>query len=115
MADLCAIIARRRHEKIFEELAAAGRMGLQLLEVRLDFLSRQPRLKDILARRPAPLIATIRRREDGGLWNGTEEKRRTLLVMVAIDRQRKIYGRPRQPCSCGRQSSQTQRQSENNK
>ena len=40
------------------------------------------------------------------------EKRRNLLVMVAIDRKRKVYSRFQYPCSRDRKSSQTQRQSE---
>ena len=43
------------------------------------------------------------------------EKRRNLLVMVAIDRQRKVDSRPQDPGGRGRKSSQTQRQSETKK
>src|SRR5271166_4711977 len=43
------------------------------------------------------------------------EKRRNLLVMVAIGRQRKVCSRFQYPCSRGRMSSQTQRQSDTKK
>src|ERR1700745_1766054 len=43
------------------------------------------------------------------------EKRRNLLVMVAIDRHRKIYCRPQYPGSRGSKSHQTQRQPETKK
>ena len=79
MAELCGVIARKRHEKIFEEMAGAHRLGLNLLEIRLDFLNREPRFKEIVARRKCPIIATIRRKKDGGLYTGKEEKRRALL------------------------------------
>jgi 3-dehydroquinate dehydratase/shikimate dehydrogenase len=79
VAKLCGVIARKRHEKIFEEMSAARKQGLDLLEIRLDFLNREPRFKDILARRRCPLIATIRRKKDGGLFSGSEDKRRALL------------------------------------
>ena len=79
MAKLCGVIARKRHVKVLEEMAAAHRLGLDLLEIRLDFLNREPRLKEILAHRKCPLIATIRRKKDGGLFSGSEEKRRALL------------------------------------
>src|SRR5260221_2006842 len=43
------------------------------------------------------------------------ENRWNLLVMVAIDRQRKVGSRPQYPRGRGRNSSQTQRQSETKK
>jgi 3-dehydroquinate dehydratase / shikimate dehydrogenase len=79
VAELCGVIARKRHEKVFEEMAAAHRLGLNLLEIRLDFLSREPRLKEIVSRRKCPIIATIRRKKDGGMYSGKEDKRRALL------------------------------------
>ncbi|MBY0586451.1 shikimate dehydrogenase [bacterium] len=76
---LCAIIARQRHETLLEEMDEAVARGAKLLELRLDFLRHEPRLGEILKRKKVPVIATLRRKEDGGIWNGTEEKRQQLL------------------------------------
>jgi 3-dehydroquinate dehydratase/shikimate dehydrogenase len=76
---LCAIVARQRHETLLEEMDEAVARGAKLLELRLDFLRHEPRLGEILKRRKAPVVATIRRKEDGGIWNGSEEKRKQLL------------------------------------
>lgn len=79
MAELCVTIARKRHSKLLEEMEEAGAAGVRLIELRLDYLQQEPRFRDILARRPCPLVATLRRREDGGLWRGDEERRQQLL------------------------------------
>ena len=63
---LCAILARQRHESLIAEMAEAAAQGAKILELRLDYLANEPRLKEILAHRPCPLIATIRRASDGG-------------------------------------------------
>jgi 3-dehydroquinate dehydratase/shikimate dehydrogenase len=80
---LCVIVARQRHESLLEEMDDAVARGAKLIELRLDFLRHEPRLGEILKRRKVPLIATFRRKEDGGIWNGSEEKRRQ-LVRAAI-------------------------------
>ncbi|MBX9652665.1 shikimate dehydrogenase [bacterium] len=76
---LCAIVARQRHESLLAEMKTAVKRGAQLLELRLDFLKSEPRFGMILAKRKCPLIATIRRREEGGKWAGSEERRLQLL------------------------------------
>src|SRR5262249_48914540 len=49
---------------------------------------REPDLKRILGERPTPLVFTIRRGADGGLWRGNEEKRQALLreaIALGVD------------------------------
>ncbi len=53
--------------------------GVQLVELRLDFLRRDPDIHRLIPRRPTATIVTVRRKQDGGLWSDTEEKRQTLL------------------------------------
>lgn len=79
MSTICAIIARQRHEALFEEMDQAADRGAKLLEIRLDYLRNEPQLSEIIERRRCPLIATIRRREDGGKWPGSEEHRVAVL------------------------------------
>ncbi|GAC1469734.1 MAG: shikimate dehydrogenase [Isosphaeraceae bacterium] len=76
---ICVTIGRGRHTSLAEEWKAAAEAGVELVELRIDCLRRDPDLKRILANRPTPLVFTIRRGADGGLWRGNEEKRQQLL------------------------------------
>lgn len=53
--------------------------GVQLVELRLDFIGRAVNLNRLLRNRPCPVVATARRREDGGRWQRSEAERQTLL------------------------------------
>jgi 3-dehydroquinate dehydratase / shikimate dehydrogenase len=76
---ICVTIGRGRHASLAEEWKAAADAGAQLVEIRADCLRRDPDLKRILAERPTPLVFTLRRGADGGLWRGSEDKRQQLL------------------------------------
>lgn len=85
MAAICVTLARQRHRMLIAEMQAAVKAGAQLLEIRLDFLSSDPRIKQILEHRECPLVATVRRRQDGGLWSGAEQKRQTVLRNAIVE------------------------------
>ncbi|MBV8488321.1 MAG: type I 3-dehydroquinate dehydratase, partial [Planctomycetaceae bacterium] len=71
-----------------EEWDQAANAGADLVELRIDCLRREPDLRRILKNRPTPLVFTIRRGADGGLWSGTEEKRQQLLreaIALGVD------------------------------
>ena len=71
-----------------EEWEAAAKAGADLVELRIDCLRRDADLKRILKRRPTPIVFTIRRGIDGGLWRGNEEKRQQLLreaIALGVD------------------------------
>jgi len=53
--------------------------GIKLVELRADFLRREPDWKRLIPSRPTATVITIRRQQDGGLWRDTEEKRLSLL------------------------------------
>ena len=55
-----------------------------MLEIRLDFLAKAPDFQRLLATKPCPMVATARRREDGGRWTGTEEDRKMLLRQAIV-------------------------------
>jgi 3-dehydroquinate dehydratase/shikimate dehydrogenase len=76
---ICVTIGRGRHSSLAQEWQAAADAGIELVELRIDCLRRDPDLKRILAKRPTPTVFTIRRGVDGGLWRGNEEKRQALL------------------------------------
>jgi 3-dehydroquinate dehydratase/shikimate dehydrogenase len=79
MAKICVTVGRGRHRSMLEEWKAAAEAGAELVELRIDCLRREADLKRILAERYTPLVFTIRRSSDGGLWRGPEEKRQRLL------------------------------------
>jgi 3-dehydroquinate dehydratase/shikimate dehydrogenase len=81
---VCIVIARTRHRMVAMEIQQAARAGAKLLEIRLDFISRAPDLRRLLENKPCPIIATIRRREDGGRWTGSEDARKTLLRQCIV-------------------------------
>ncbi len=85
---ICAILGRGRHTALIDEWKAAAEAGVDLVELRIDCLRREPDLKRILASRPTPCVFTIRRGVDGGLWRGPEEKRQRLIreaIVAGVD------------------------------
>src|SRR4051794_8362559 len=79
MSQICVTIGRGRHASLLAEWKTAADAGAQLVELRIDCLRRDPDLKRILANRLTPVVFTIRRGADGGLWRGDEDKRRKLI------------------------------------
>ena len=85
---ICAILGRGRHAALAEEWKAAVGAGVELVELRLDCLRREPDLKRVLKERPSAMVLTIRRGADGGLWRGPEEKRQRLIreaIVAGVD------------------------------
>jgi len=85
---ICVTIGRGRHSSLAEEWKKAAEAGIELVELRIDCLRREPDLKRILKERPTPLIFTIRRGVDGGLWRGNEDKRQKIIreaVALGVD------------------------------
>src|SRR5262245_38124851 len=81
---VCAVIGRTRHKMMQAEIQEAAKQGAKLIELRLDFLAKAPDFKRLLHNRPCPLIATFRRPEDGGRWNGPEEQRLMLMRQAVV-------------------------------
>jgi 3-dehydroquinate dehydratase/shikimate dehydrogenase len=85
---ICVTIGRGRHSSLAEEWKQAAEAGVDLVELRIDCLRRDADLKRLLKERPTPLVFTIRRGIDGGLWRGNEEKRERILreaVALGVD------------------------------
>jgi 3-dehydroquinate dehydratase/shikimate dehydrogenase len=81
---ICVVIGRTRHKMIQAEIKEAARRGARMIELRLDFLAKSPDFKRLLVNKPCPLVATVRRPEDGGRWIGTEAERRTVLRQAIV-------------------------------
>lgn len=81
---LCVVIGRTRHKMVQLEIQEAARRGARLIELRLDFLAKAPDFKRLLENKPCPVVATVRRPDDGGRWPGTEDARQTLLRQCVV-------------------------------
>jgi len=85
---ICVTIGRGRHSSLLAEWKAAAEAGADLVELRIDCLRREPDLKRILTNRLTPVVFTIRRGVDGGLWRGEEAKREKLIreaIVMGVD------------------------------
>jgi 3-dehydroquinate dehydratase/shikimate dehydrogenase len=81
---ICAVIGRTRHRMMQMEIQEAAKRGAQLIELRLDYLAKAPDFKRLLDKKPCPIIATIRRTDDGGRWKGSEDERLMLLRQAVV-------------------------------
>jgi 3-dehydroquinate dehydratase/shikimate dehydrogenase len=81
---ICVVIGRTRHKMVAVEIQEAAKRGAALIELRLDFIAKAPDLKRLLANKPCPLIATVRRPADGGRWGGSEDARQMLLKQCIV-------------------------------
>jgi 3-dehydroquinate dehydratase/shikimate dehydrogenase len=81
---ICVSIGRTRHKMMMMEIQLAAAAGAELIELRMDFLSRSIDLKRLMENKPCPMLATIRRREEGGRWSKTEEERQMLLRQAIV-------------------------------
>lgn len=81
---ICVVIGRSRHKMMQIEIEEAAKRGAQMIELRLDFLAKAPDFKQILDNKPCPMVATVRRQEDGGRWAGREDERRILLRQATV-------------------------------
>ncbi|MFW6171083.1 MAG: type I 3-dehydroquinate dehydratase [Planctomycetota bacterium] len=82
---ICVSIARGRHKHVMAEHQYLVEQGARLVEIRLDYIRRQINLKRLLRDRLCPVIATCRRVQDQGKWEGSEESRLMLLRSAIAD------------------------------
>jgi 3-dehydroquinate dehydratase/shikimate dehydrogenase len=81
---ICVVIGRTRHKMMLIEVQEAAKRGAEMIELRLDYLRRPPDFKRLLAEKPCPLVATVRRGPDGGRWTAVEDARRMLLRQAIV-------------------------------
>ncbi|MBA4017843.1 MAG: shikimate dehydrogenase [Pirellula sp.] len=79
MSLICTTLATDNAEQLLARHRALVMHGCKLVEYRLDFLPTGVDVGMLVASRPGPIIATVRRPEDGGRWNRTEAERRDWL------------------------------------
>ena len=76
---ICVSIGRSRHQHVIAEHNHLVDQGAELVELRLDYISGEVNLKQLLVGRPCPVVVTCRREADGGKYTGPEDQRVTLL------------------------------------
>lgn len=76
---ICVSVGRTRHKHTIAEYHHLAEQGVDLVELRLDFIGRSVNLTRLLKNKPCPVVITCRRREDGGRWQKSEEERLMLL------------------------------------
>jgi len=81
---ICAVVGRTRHKMMQMEIKEAAKRGAQMIELRLDFLSKPPDFKRIMEAKTCPMVATVRRVQDGGRWSRSEEERIVLLRQAIV-------------------------------
>jgi len=81
---ICVSLGRTRHKHMIAEHQHLAENGVKLVELRLDYVGRTVNLGRLLNDRPTPVVVTVRRREDGGRWMGTEPDRRMLLRSAIV-------------------------------
>ncbi|MDR2642944.1 MAG: shikimate dehydrogenase [Planctomycetaceae bacterium] len=81
---ICVTIACGSHTRMITEQRKLASEGIQLVELRLDFLRREPDLYRLLSARTGAVIVTARRKQDGGMWNESESKRLALLRSAIV-------------------------------
>jgi 3-dehydroquinate dehydratase/shikimate dehydrogenase len=81
---VCVIIGRTRHKMVTVELQEAVKRGAGFIELRLDFLAKAVDFQRLLPFKKCPWIATLRRRDDGGRFNGTEVERKMVLRQAIV-------------------------------
>src|SRR5579863_1636426 len=82
---ICVSLGRTRHKMMIAEHKALAERGAELVELRLDWLSRLPDLGRCLADRPTPVVVACRCARDKGLWRWSEEQRLMVLRSAIVE------------------------------
>jgi 3-dehydroquinate dehydratase/shikimate dehydrogenase len=75
LSVICVTLAADDPEQLLARHRALVARGCRLVEYRLDFLPAATDIAKLIAARPGPIIATVRRPEDGGRWTRSEAER----------------------------------------
>ena len=82
---ICVCIGRGRHKHMIAEHRYLAEQGVQLVELRADYIRTRLSLKRLLTDRPCPCIITCRRQQDGGQWADTEQARQMVLRTAIVE------------------------------
>jgi 3-dehydroquinate dehydratase/shikimate dehydrogenase len=82
---ICVSIGRGRHRHVIAEHKHLADNGIELVELRLDYIQGSVQVKRLLKDRPCPAIITCRRAADGGRWEKGEDERLLLLRTAIVE------------------------------
>ncbi|MEX1042777.1 MAG: shikimate dehydrogenase [Pirellulaceae bacterium] len=82
---ICVSIGRGRHKHMIAEHKFLVEQGIELCELRLDYITGPVKLKRLLDNRAGPVIVTCRRERDGGRWSGDETERQMMLRTAVVE------------------------------
>lgn len=80
MALICIPVAVKEPEVLLEKIILAVRAASDFIEIRVDYLEDvNIDFSDVVSKTPAPLILTVRKRDEGGFFKFGEKKRTDIL------------------------------------
>jgi 3-dehydroquinate dehydratase type I len=80
---VCVALTASSMRDLKSMIGKAERDGADIMEIRMDYLQEKPNLEDIRNSTELPLIATNRIQNEGGLFQGPEEERISMLMDAA--------------------------------
>lgn len=81
---LCVTIATGSHKRMLAEQQRLVEDGVKFVELRLDFLRKDPELDRLIPNRLCGTVIACRRPRDGGTWKESEERRITTLRAAIV-------------------------------
>ena len=84
MPQICVSVGRTRHKAMRQVHEALGKVGAELVELRIDWLKSPPNFDFLLKDRPTPVVVTCRRLQEFGKFKGTEDERLALLRQAVV-------------------------------
>lgn len=88
MAQVCVTLGFAQPAALLAEHRRLVEAGVSLVEWRIDHLQESVDVAALVAKRPGPVVFTVRREPDGGVWQGAESTRRDMLraaVAAAVE------------------------------
>ncbi|MHA1381375.1 MAG: type I 3-dehydroquinate dehydratase [Candidatus Helarchaeota archaeon] len=81
---ICIAIAAKNLEEAIKKIKKSTSIGADLIEIRLDYFDiiNPNELSKILKKTRIPLIFTLRKKDEGGYFNSSEDKRIDLLKKI---------------------------------
>jgi 3-dehydroquinate dehydratase/shikimate dehydrogenase len=76
---ICVTIVQESRRLALADMLNAAMLGADLVEVRLDKFEKDANLNELVAARRKPILFSCRRLRDGGVWQGADNERLTLL------------------------------------
>jgi 3-dehydroquinate dehydratase/shikimate dehydrogenase len=80
---ICAVVVANNNDEAIKQILKAEKLGADIIEVRFDYFTEDPNFRMLKNSSSILKIATNRRKNDGGVFNGDEEERLNSLRKAA--------------------------------